>query len=156
MSVVSARAQLRASRLDESQCEAVVDTLTRELAMIQGPPGTGKSYTGVEILQVLLANHVRLILMIAFTNHALDHMLTSVLDAGITNKVVRLGSRSADEKNYVADEVENSERTISNTIQEHLAKLPNDQQTWIPDNFTGTALLHMSQGHVYVITEVSG
>ncbi|KAF8210466.1 P-loop containing nucleoside triphosphate hydrolase protein [Mycena galopus ATCC 62051] len=98
LSVASARARLRTSRLDESQAEAVVATLTRELAMIQGPPGTGKSYTGVEILRVLLANRVRPILMIAFTNHALDHLLTSVLDAGITNKVVRLGSRSADEK----------------------------------------------------------
>lgn len=36
--------------------------------------------------------------MIAFTNHALDHMLSSVLDAGITDKLVRLGSRSADER----------------------------------------------------------
>jgi hypothetical protein len=36
--------------------------------------------------------------MIAFTNHALDHMLGSVLDADITKKVVRLGSRSADER----------------------------------------------------------
>ena len=36
--------------------------------------------------------------MIAFTNHALDHLLTSVLDAGITDKIVRLGSRSADER----------------------------------------------------------
>ncbi|KAJ6625897.1 P-loop containing nucleoside triphosphate hydrolase protein [Mycena sp. CBHHK59/15] len=97
-SVAFAREQLRTSRLDASQCEAVVDTLTRELAMIQGPPGTGKSYTGVEILRVLLANKVKPILMIAFTNHALDHMLTSVLDAEITNKVVRLGSRSMDEK----------------------------------------------------------
>lgn len=98
ISVAFVRNQLKTSRLDESQCEAVVDTLTRELAMIQGPPGTGKSFTGVEILRVLLANDVRPILLIAFTNHALDHMLTSVLDAGITNKVVRLGSRSADEK----------------------------------------------------------
>jgi hypothetical protein len=36
--------------------------------------------------------------MIAFTNHALDHMLLSVLDAKITSKIVRLGSRSADER----------------------------------------------------------
>jgi len=36
--------------------------------------------------------------MIAFTNHALDHILTSVLDAGITNKIARLGSRSTDER----------------------------------------------------------
>ena len=31
--------------------------------------------------------------MIAFTNHALDHLLGNVLDAGITNKIARLGSR---------------------------------------------------------------
>jgi len=36
--------------------------------------------------------------MIAFTNHALDHLLSGVLDAGITKKIVRLGSRSADER----------------------------------------------------------
>ena len=36
--------------------------------------------------------------MIAFTNHALDHLLSNVLDAGITRKIVRLGSRSADER----------------------------------------------------------
>jgi hypothetical protein len=36
--------------------------------------------------------------MIAFTNHALDHMLCSVLDADITRKIVRLGSRSSDER----------------------------------------------------------
>ena len=36
--------------------------------------------------------------MIAFTNHALDHMLCSVLDAEITRKIVRLGRRSNDER----------------------------------------------------------
>jgi hypothetical protein len=36
--------------------------------------------------------------MIAFTNHALDHILCSVLDAKITSNIVRLGSRSADER----------------------------------------------------------
>ena len=38
------------------------------------------------------------ILMIAVTNHALDHMLCSVLDADITHKIVRLGSRSSDDR----------------------------------------------------------
>lgn len=57
-----------------------------------------QSYTGVEILRVLVKNKAGPILMIAFTNHALDHLLCSVLDAGITQNVVRLGSRSADER----------------------------------------------------------
>ncbi|EJF65241.1 P-loop containing nucleoside triphosphate hydrolase protein [Dichomitus squalens LYAD-421 SS1] len=88
----------RSSRLDPSQADAMVDTLTREVSLIQGPPGTGKSYTGVELLRVLIKNHAGPILMIAFTNHALDHMLRSVLDADITKQIVRLGSRSADER----------------------------------------------------------
>jgi hypothetical protein len=49
-------------------------------------------------MRVLLANGVGRILLIAFTNHALDHLLLSVLDAGITKKIVRLGSRSNDER----------------------------------------------------------
>jgi hypothetical protein len=57
-----------------------------------------QSFTGVEILRVLKANNVGPILMIAFTNHALDHMLCSVLDANITRNIVRLGSRSSDER----------------------------------------------------------
>ncbi|KAJ7202968.1 AAA domain-containing protein [Mycena haematopus] len=132
MSVASVRGQLRASRLDDSQCEAVVDTLTRELAMIQGPPGTGKSYTGVEILRVLLANRVRPILMIAFTNHALDHMLTSVLDAGITNKVVRLGSRSADEtiSKYSMETIEMvaGQSRLDQSFRHHYRDLKNVQE----------------------------
>ncbi|KAL0951932.1 hypothetical protein HGRIS_008585 [Hohenbuehelia grisea] len=97
-SITAARHELRKSRLDPSQADAVVDALTSEVALIQGPPGTGKSFTGVELLRVLLANKIKPILMIALTNHALDHMLCSVLDANITHKVVRLGSRSADER----------------------------------------------------------
>ncbi|TCD60036.1 hypothetical protein EIP91_010850, partial [Steccherinum ochraceum] len=97
-SIANARQQLKQnSRLDLSQADSVVDALTRELTLIQGPPGTGKSYTGVQLIRVLLANNAGPILMIAFTNHALDHMLSSVLEADITKKIVRLGSRSADE-----------------------------------------------------------
>ena len=47
---------------------------------------------------MLVANNIGPILMIAFTNHALDHMLCSVLDAGITTDIVRLGSRASEER----------------------------------------------------------
>ncbi|KNZ77104.1 NFX1-type zinc finger-containing protein 1 [Termitomyces sp. J132] len=106
-SVAAVRHQLQKSRLDPSQAEAMVDALTREVALIQGPPGTGKSFTSIELLRVLVKTSTP-ILMIAFTNHALDHLLTGVLDAGITNKIVRLGSRSADEqiKKFSIEEIE--------------------------------------------------
>ncbi|KIM23243.1 hypothetical protein M408DRAFT_264970, partial [Serendipita vermifera MAFF 305830] len=98
-SIEQARLELKASsRLDDSQADAMVDCLTKEFVLIQGPPGTGKSFTGVEIMRVLLANNAGRILLIAFTNHALDHLLLSVLDAGITKRIVRLGSRSNDER----------------------------------------------------------
>ncbi|RPD60417.1 hypothetical protein L226DRAFT_469457 [Lentinus tigrinus ALCF2SS1-7] len=109
LAVARARDQLRKlSVLDPSQAEAVVDSLTREVSLIQGPPGTGKSYTAKEILRVLFSSKIRPIVLIAFTNHALDHMLTSVLDAGITEKVVRLGTRSSDERisQYTLDKLE--------------------------------------------------
>ncbi|KAG8985372.1 hypothetical protein FRB90_004755, partial [Tulasnella sp. 427] len=85
------------SRLDDTQADAMVDALTSEISLIQGPPGTGKSYTGIEILRVLIANKIRPILLIAFTNHALDNIIVRVLEKKITSKIVRLGSRSADE-----------------------------------------------------------
>ncbi|KAG8833029.1 hypothetical protein FRC17_000152 [Serendipita sp. 399] len=105
-SIRHARDTLRSSsRLDPSQADAMIDCLTKEFCLIQGPPGTGKSFTGVEIMRVLLANGMRKILLIAFTNHALDHLLQSVLKTGITSKIARLGSRSNDEilKKYSLD-----------------------------------------------------
>ncbi|KAG9309780.1 hypothetical protein JVU11DRAFT_10154 [Chiua virens] len=101
-SIDRAQAEMyRASRLDPSQADAVITALTRELVLIQGTTDATsliQSYTGVELLRVLIANHVGPILMIAFTNHALDHMLCSVLDAGITTDFIRLGSRTSDER----------------------------------------------------------
>ncbi|KAI0369710.1 P-loop containing nucleoside triphosphate hydrolase protein [Pilatotrama ljubarskyi] len=114
-SVESARNALKqSSRLDPSQADAMVDALIREISLIQGPPGTGKTYTGIELLRVLIANGAGPILMISFTNHALDHMLRSVLDAHITQKIVRLGSRSADDR--IAEfSIENMENVAGRT-----------------------------------------
>lgn len=50
----------------------------------------------MQLLRLLLENGIRPILLVAFTNHALDHILGSVLDAGITD-IVRLG-RSSDDR----------------------------------------------------------
>ncbi|KAI0338622.1 hypothetical protein BDW22DRAFT_1362689 [Trametopsis cervina] len=107
--VATARQQLlRGSTLDPSQVDAVVNTLVREVSLIQGPPGTGKSYTGREILKVLFASKVKPIVLIAYTNHALDHMLTEILESNITTSLVRLGSRSSDPRiaEYTLDKLE--------------------------------------------------
>ncbi|KAL1586429.1 hypothetical protein WHR41_05215 [Cladosporium halotolerans] len=88
------------TRLDVAQAEAVISTLSRSMSLIQGPPGTGKSYTGVALMEVLLANNAKAklgpVLCVTFTNHALDQILEHLLDAGLS-QIIRIGSRSKSE-----------------------------------------------------------
>ena len=73
--------------LNESQMRAFKMALTKKLAVIQGPPGTGKTYVGWKIASVLLqtpslwedAKEQTPILMVSYTNHALDQFLEGVL-----------------------------------------------------------------------------
>ncbi|KAI6888727.1 hypothetical protein KC360_g2631 [Hortaea werneckii] len=89
------------SSLDHGQAEAVVSSLSRSLALIQGPPGTGKSYTGVQLIKILLAHkkacNLVPIICVCFTNHALDQSLERLLDEGVSN-IVRIGGRSKSDR----------------------------------------------------------
>ncbi|KAM0744848.1 hypothetical protein ACQRIT_000232 [Beauveria bassiana] len=83
--------------LDRGQCRALIAALTREFALIQGPPGTGKSYLGVKLMKVLLNCQARAalgpIVVVCYTNHALDQFLEHVLHEG-TKKILRIGGQS--------------------------------------------------------------
>ncbi|RUS19771.1 hypothetical protein BC937DRAFT_86940 [Endogone sp. FLAS-F59071] len=87
--------------LDDTQSKALVDTLSREVALIKGPPGTGKTKIGVDLMMVFLHNAERMrcgpILCICYTNHALDQFLEHLLDKGIKG-IVRIGGRSRSER----------------------------------------------------------
>ncbi|KAG0380217.1 hypothetical protein BGX24_009554 [Mortierella sp. AD032] len=101
-SVVRTTAMLRAySTLDVTQASALVETLSREVALIKGPPGTGKTKIGVDLMRVLLHNKAIMncgpILCICYTNHALDQFLEHLLDQGVTS-IVRVGARSKSER----------------------------------------------------------
>lgn len=85
--------------LDPSQAEALYGALTQKLAIIQGPPGTGKTFLGLKIVEILLRNKSfwntdvpAPILVICYTNHALDQFLEGIMK--FTKKIVRLGGRS--------------------------------------------------------------
>ncbi|KAK4204580.1 putative zinc-finger and helicase domain-containing protein [Triangularia verruculosa] len=87
--------------LDKGQCRALIEALSREYALIQGPPGTGKSYVGVQLLRVLLS-HKRSadlgpIVVICYTNRALDQFLKHLLDVGI-DSIIRIGGQSQSEE----------------------------------------------------------
>ena len=94
-------------KLDDSQYRALQDAITKELSVIQGPPGTGKTFIGLKVVQLLLQNkHVlqsddeydRLkgpILVVCYTNHALDQFLEGILAMnGRKTKLIRVGNRS--------------------------------------------------------------
>jgi len=90
------------STMDDSQLDALKRALTREFALIQGPPGTGKTFVGLKVMKALLANAELRgksqgpILVICFTNHALDQFLEGIFD--FEESVVRIGGRSQSEK----------------------------------------------------------
>ena len=72
---------------NDSQLQAFQLALTKKFAVIQGPPGTGKTYVGLKIARVLLEtaslwegeDEPTPILMVSYTNHALDQFLEGLL-----------------------------------------------------------------------------
>ena len=93
--------------LDKSQLAAVQMALTQEVSVIQGPPGTGKTYIGLKIVEILLQNKAKWdsllqspILIVCYTNHALDQFLEGILNFtkdGDTVNMVRVGGRCRSE-----------------------------------------------------------
>ncbi|KAH9515707.1 NFX1-type zinc finger-containing protein 1, partial [Bulinus truncatus] len=88
--------------MNEHQYLAVKTALTHELTLIQGPPGTGKTYVGLKIIRCLLENtasrHVKNepILVVCYTNHALDQFLEEMLPF-CEEGIVRVGGNSNSE-----------------------------------------------------------
>ncbi len=88
--------------LDQFQHRAFKSALTNDFCVIQGPPGTGKTFIGLKIVQVLLKNMAlnpnavkQPILVVCYTNHALDQFLEGILK--YTTEIVRIGGQSRSE-----------------------------------------------------------
>ncbi|KAE9394090.1 P-loop containing nucleoside triphosphate hydrolase protein [Gymnopus androsaceus JB14] len=92
------QAHLNASRpiiLDKSQHASLISALTQNVSLIQGPPGTGKSFIGALLAKIIHDFSSERILVVCYTNHALDQFLEDLLDIGIPNDhIVRLGGKS--------------------------------------------------------------
>ncbi|KAL4812011.1 P-loop containing nucleoside triphosphate hydrolase protein [Aspergillus spinulosporus] len=82
--------------LDPSQMKSLLSGLTQRVSLIQGPPGTGKSFVGALIAKALYKHSKETILVMCYTNHALDQFLEDLMDIGIdASAIVRLGSKSS-------------------------------------------------------------
>ena len=109
ISVTNPRAwpDARSTCLDHSQLNALKMALSQEISIIQGPPGTGKTFIGLKLVQVLLHNRLiwdghgtHPILIVCYTNHALDQFLEQISEVEINGKkpnVVRIGGRCKSE-----------------------------------------------------------
>ena len=119
VSVLDPSAWPSLSRVDfnDSQYKAIKAALTQEFVVIQGPPGTGKTFIGLRIAKALLNNKSiwehrtpptenevinrtsgrkhSPILVVCYTNHALDQFLEGILQ--ITESVTRVGGRGKSE-----------------------------------------------------------
>ncbi|OJZ81129.1 hypothetical protein ASPFODRAFT_146329 [Aspergillus luchuensis CBS 106.47] len=81
--------------LDDSQLQSLLSGLQQSISTIQGPPGTGKSFLGALIAKILHDKTDKTLMIICYTNHALDQFLEDLLDIGIpSTSMVRLGSKS--------------------------------------------------------------
>ncbi|KAJ6542569.1 hypothetical protein B0H19DRAFT_302681 [Mycena capillaripes] len=80
--------------LDPAQTHALISGLTQKISIIQGPPGTGKSFIGAIIAKYLYLFTNLKILVVCYTNHALDQFLEDLLDIGIDqDAMVRIGAK---------------------------------------------------------------
>ena len=88
--------------MDTSQFDAFAHAMRTDLTIIQGPPGTGKTYIGLEIVKCLFANEQlwnprgehRPMLIVCYTNHALDQFLEGIVKF-VGSGIVRVGGRCA-------------------------------------------------------------
>ncbi|XP_047105810.1 NFX1-type zinc finger-containing protein 1-like [Schistocerca piceifrons] len=88
-------------KLDISQYKSFRTALTKDFVIIQGPPGTGKTFLGLKIIKTFLDNQIiwntnrRPILVVCYTNHALDQVLEGTLK--YTREIIRIGGQSQSE-----------------------------------------------------------
>jgi len=84
--------------LDDSQIESIIQFLQNPLILIQGPPGTGKTVIGALMALIIMHNTDGLkILVLCYTNHALDQFGEILVDLMPDVSIKRMGGFSKSE-----------------------------------------------------------
>ena len=85
-----------AAPLYDMQRLAYANAIQNNVTVIQGPPGTGKTHVGVEIANALLQGG-RKLLLLCYTNHALDQFILKIAQRRPQTAIARLGTGHRDE-----------------------------------------------------------
>lgn len=94
------------SILNEEQKIAVIKSvLSDNYHMVLGTPGSGKT-TAIVVLIKILAQLKKRVLVVSFTNSAIDNVLTRLKEAGF-DKFVRVTNNMASVDNHVQSNVKN-------------------------------------------------
>ncbi|KAG6147076.1 hypothetical protein E4U28_007793 [Claviceps purpurea] len=119
-------------KLDEAQRDALVNALGSAVSLIQGPPGTGKSFIGALAVRILLSQEKPLrILVLSYTNHALDQFLDELIHIGVNPGIMtRLGSKASASVESISTEVQfkNSGMRRTNGIHARLSLLKGEME----------------------------
>ncbi|KAF2205315.1 P-loop containing nucleoside triphosphate hydrolase protein [Delitschia confertaspora ATCC 74209] len=117
--------------LDDAQRESFLTGLKKKLSLIQGPPGTGKSFIGALLAKTLHDHTEETILVITFTNHALDQILEDLLDIGIAaDSIVRLGSKFTTRTRPLNISEQNSTFRMSQQTFSIIQKLKSESESY--------------------------
>ncbi|KAL7947483.1 P-loop containing nucleoside triphosphate hydrolase protein [Trichoderma barbatum] len=84
-----------AVQIRDAQLESLIKGLENPVGQIQGPPGTGKSFIGAIIARILMELTDYRILVLSYTNHALNQFLEDLMSIGIDgSNMVLIGPKA--------------------------------------------------------------
>lgn len=104
---------------NDSQKKAIKSAMTNEISLIQGPPGTGKTKTASLIIKYWIELGYYPILCVAETNEAVNNLCLSLIEKGLSNHVVRIGSSGVLPDSVKAISLEEIYRQHFNTERMH-------------------------------------
>lgn len=114
--------------------------------------GTGKSFIGALIAESIYQFTKKVVLLVCFTNHALDQFLEDLLDIGIpANDMVRLGGKSTPRTKCMAlyDQSSTFQQTSTSwKIIEQLRSEINDIVNCLHDAFSRYKSARINSGHL--------
>lgn len=146
-------------KFNDSQLDAMKHALTRQFSVIQGPPGCGKTHMGLAIIATLLMNTDSQILIVSYTNHALDQFLMGLLR--YTDSIVRIGNQSKNEsldcfnikqlcENGIADKrIKTSLFKLKGAYSEAVQEF-NDLQSYVANNSESNETVFVKYAEIQV------